>query len=60
MSNPLTKAKQPLKRSDQTQDLTWVSIRHLAWILIDSSFIQESDLAMSSSGKMAADKKTQN
>ena len=57
MSNPLTsKAKQPLKRSDQTQDLTWVSIRHLAWILIDSSFIQESDLAMSSSGKMAADK----
>ena len=45
------------KRSDQTQDLTGVSIRHLAWILTDSSFIQESDLAMSSSGKMAADKK---
>ena len=33
-----------------------VSIRHLAWILTDSSLIQESDLAMSSSGKMAADK----
>ena len=30
---------------------TCVSIRHLAWILCDSSLIRESDLAMSSSGK---------
>ena len=58
MSNPLPSTdKIATKRSDQTQDLTGVSIRHLAWILTDSSFIQESDLAMSSSGKMAADKK---
>ena len=57
MSNPLPSTdKIATKRSDQTQDLTGVSIRHLAWILTDSSFIQESDLAMSSSGKMAADK----
>ena len=41
------------------QDLTGISIRHLAWILTDSSLIQESDLAMSSSGKMAADKNTE-
>ena len=58
MSNPLPSTdKIATKRSDQTQDLTGVSIRHLAWILTDSSFIQESDLVMSSSGKMAADKK---
>ena len=58
MSNPLPSTdKIATTRSDQTQDLTGVSIRHLTWILTDSSFIQESDLAMSSSGKMAADKK---
>ena len=36
----------------QNQNIvTCVSIRHLAWILCDSSLIRESDLAMSSSGK---------
>ena len=40
-----------LKHFDQTKDFTCISIRHLAWILFDSSFIRESDLAMSSSGK---------
>ena len=40
-----------LKHFDQTKDFTCISIRHLAWILFDSSFILESDLAMSSSGK---------
>ena len=60
MSNPLPSTdKIATKRSDQTQDLTGVSIRHLAWILTDSSFIQESDLAMSSSGKWRQTKNTE-
>ena len=56
MSNPLTSMGKQLKHFDQTKHFTCISIRHLAWILFDSSLIRESDLAMSSSGKMAADK----
>ena len=47
ISNPLTS----MNKTKPKNTFTCVSIRHLAWILCDSSLIRESDLAMSSSGK---------